>query len=247
MSPHILVRLAFDGTAAGLLLLGLSYWWLGNTVHEIAGTAFFLLIISHNIFNRFWYKRGRKTGDTRSTVNLIVIVLLALTMTALLATSILISEALSGIVPGLSSFTACQLHGLAGYWAVVVVSLHLGLRWPFIMGVSRSLLGLATHSSVRTAALRIAAIAIALYGAYSFFVLGFDNRLTLTTTLDWWNFEESATGFFLHALAVAGLHIVVVYYAMRMFGGRQKGRSVDGGRRQDAAMKSAQALSTTRS
>jgi hypothetical protein len=150
MSPHFLMRLAFDGIAAGLL--GLSYWWLGNTVHEVAGTAFFLLLITHNFFNRRWYGKARKTGNARSTVNLIIVVLLALTMTVLLATSLLISNALSGIMPG--SFTARQLHGLAGYWAVVIVAMHLGLRWPLIMGLTRNMLGITTASRIRALALR---------------------------------------------------------------------------------------------
>ena len=181
MSPHFLLRLVFDGVAAGLLLLGLSYWWLGNTVHEVAGTALFLLLITHNVFNRRWYGKARKTGNARSTVNLIVVALLALTMTALLATSVLISNTLSGIMPGLGGFTTRELHSLAGYWAVVIVSIHLGLRWPLIVDLTRNMLGITAANRIRTLALRIAAAAaIALCGAHSFFVLGFDNRPTLT-------------------------------------------------------------------
>ena len=42
MSRVFLMRLGFDLVAAALLLFCLSYWWLGNVTHEVAGTALFL-------------------------------------------------------------------------------------------------------------------------------------------------------------------------------------------------------------
>ena len=70
MHPVFLVRLAFDFIAAGLLLIGLSYWWLGNTVHELAGTAMFLLVILHNAFNRRRYGAiSRTRREVREVVS----------------------------------------------------------------------------------------------------------------------------------------------------------------------------------
>ena len=34
-------------------------------------------------------------------------------------------------------------------------------------------------------------------------------------TLDWWNFEESVAGFFVHCIAIAGLYMFLTYYAMK--------------------------------
>ena len=55
MSRLFLSRLWLDGLTAALLLLGFAYWWLGNAVHELAGTAMFLLLFAHNLFNRRWW------------------------------------------------------------------------------------------------------------------------------------------------------------------------------------------------
>jgi hypothetical protein len=34
----------------------------------------------------------------------------------------------------------------------------------------------------------------------------------MQVTLDWWNFEESVAGFFVHCIAIAGLYMALTYY-----------------------------------
>jgi hypothetical protein len=216
VSSMFLTRLAFDLIAAGLLLLGLAYWWLGNTVHELAGTGMFLLLIVHNVFNRRWYGRiskGRR--HRRGLFNIGITLLLLFAMLALLVTSILISNALSGFMSAYGGFTVRQIHTLAAYWALVIVSIHLGLRWPMIMGVARALFGIVKANVVRTLALRASAIAIAAHGVWSSFELGLGTKLAMQVTLDWWSFEESVLGFFVHCIAIAGLYMALTYYGMK--------------------------------
>jgi hypothetical protein len=216
LSSVFLLRLAFDVIAAGLLLIGLSYWWLGNTVHEIVGTAMFLLVIVHNVFNRRWYgtiSRGRR--EARGQINIVITALLLVAMLALLVTSVLISNTLSGIMSPYGSFTARQIHTLAAYWVLVILAVHLGLRWPMIMDITRNLFGISKSSVVRSFALRAIAIVIAVHGVWSSFELGLGTKLTMQVTLDWWNFEESVAGFFIHCIAIAGLYMFLTYYAMK--------------------------------
>ena len=225
MNSVFLLRLAFDFVAASLLLFGLSYWWLGNTAHELAGTAMFLLLVVHNIFNRRFY--GAIAGarrEARGLVNIAVTLALLIAMAVLLITSVLISEALSGFMSPHGGFTARQIHTLAAYWALVVVAVHLGLRWPMIMGVARGLLGISGPNTARSWALRLAAVAIAVHGVWSSFELGLGTKLAMQVTLDWWNFEDSVAGFFIHCVAIAGLYMVLIYYAMRWVRHR-KGRT----------------------
>ena len=215
MNRVFLLRLALDFIAAGLLLIGLSYWWLGNTVHELAGTAMFLLVILHNTFNRRRYGAiSRTRKEARGMINIAVTAALLVTMAALLVTSVLISHALSGVMSPFSGFTARQIHILAGYWALVIVAIHLGLRWPMLIGVARQLFGISGASRGRRPALRTIAVAIAILGLWSSFELGLGSKLTMQMTLDWWNFEESVIGFFAHCVAIAGLYIFLTYYAL---------------------------------
>jgi hypothetical protein len=216
MSSMFLMRLAFDLIAAGLLLFGLAYWWLGNTAHELAGTGMFLLVIVHNVINRRWYGRipmERRQG--RGLFNAGITFALGLAMLALLVTSVLISNTLSGFMSAYGGFTVRQIHTLAAYWVLVILSIHLGLRWPMIMGVARTLSGISKPNGVRTLVLRAAAAAIAFHGVWSSFELGLGTKLAMQTTLDWGNFEESVLGFFIHCVAIIGLYITPTYYVVR--------------------------------
>lgn len=216
MSPVFLSRLVFDLIAAGLLLFGFSYWWLGNIAHELAGTAMFLLIIVHNVFNRRWYGTIPKARrEPRGLFNIVVTILLLVAMLALLVTSVLISNALSGVLFAYGGFAVRQVHTLAAYWVLVTVAVHLGLRWPMLMAVARKLAGISQPSAIRTLALCVIAVAIAIHGVWSSFELAVGTKLSMQMTLDWWNFEESVAGFFVHCIAIAGLYICLTYYAMK--------------------------------
>lgn len=216
MTPVFLLRLVFDLVAVSLLVFGLSYWWLGNTAHELGGTAMFLLLIVHNVFNRRFYGTiARTRREARGLINSLVTLALLIAMMALLITSVLISNTLASFMPLYGGFTVRQIHTLAAYWALVIVAVHLGLRWPMIMGVARKLFGVSEPNAIRGWALRLIAGAIAAYGFWSSFVLGVGTKLAMQVTLDWWNFEESVASFFLHCMAIAGLYMFLTYYAMR--------------------------------
>ncbi|MBY3217664.1 DUF4405 domain-containing protein [Rhizobium laguerreae] len=223
MNSVFFLRLAFDVIAASLLVFGLSYWWLGNTVHEIAGTAMFLLLIVHNVFNRRFYgKIARTRWQGRGLANIAVTLALLIAMLALLVTSVLISNALSGFMPPYDGFSVRQIHVLAAYWALIIVAVHLGLRWPMIMGVARNICGISKSNPVRSWALRLIALVIAVHGAWSSFELGLGTKLAMQMTLDWWNFEDSVAGFFVHCFAIAGLYMFLTYYTMKWFQQRKR-------------------------
>ena len=84
-----------------------------------------------------------------------------------------------------------------------------------IMGVARTLFGITTRSALRALILRVIAAAIVIQGPRSSFELVLGTKLSMQLTPDWWNFEESVAGFFLHCMAIAGLYISLTYYAMR--------------------------------
>lgn len=223
MSSVFVLRLTLDFIAASLLLFCLSYWWLGNTAHEVAGTAMFLLLVVHNVFNRRWYGTIPKSRrEARGRFNILVTYMLLAVMLVLLVTSVLISNTLSGVMSAYGGFTVRQIHALAAYWALVIVSVHLGLRWPMILSVARNLFSISLARPARTLVLRLIAVAIAVHGVWSSFALGLGAKLSMQMTLDWWNFEESVVGFFIHCIAIAGLYIFLTYYAMKWRQGHKR-------------------------
>ncbi|MCU4178508.1 DUF4405 domain-containing protein [Bosea sp. BH3] len=217
MSRVFALRLWLDGFAAVLLVFGLSYWWLGNVAHEIAGTLMFVLLIAHNLFNRRWYGNLPRTRrEPRSLFNVLVTAGLLSAMLVLLVTSVLISNALASVLPPWGGFTVRQIHTVAAYWVLVIVAVHLGLRWPMLMGLARIGFGIRGASVVRTWILRATTGVVAAFGVWSCLVLGLGMKLTMQMSLDWWNFEESVAGFFIHIGAVTGLAISGTYYAMKL-------------------------------
>ena len=49
-------------------------------------------------------------------------------------------------------FTARQIHAGIAYWLLIIVAIHLGLRWPLLMAVARRLLGIAEANMISVGA-----------------------------------------------------------------------------------------------
>lgn len=219
MNRVFLLRLVLDGLATGLLLFAFAYFWQGNAAHELAGIGMFLLLVVHNIFHRRWFATlAKKPRARRGKFNIAVTLVLLTGMLALLATSLLISETLFAGLRLDDDFTVRQIHAGIAYWLLVIVAIHLGLRWPLLMGTARKLFGVAEENVVRTVVLRLVAIFIAVQGVYSVLALNLRYRLLFQMTLEWWNFEESVAGFFGHCLAIVGLGIFLTFYTMQWLG-----------------------------
>lgn len=223
MNPVFLLRLVLDGLAAGLLLFTFSYFWQGNAAHELAGIGMFMLLVVHGVFHRRWFAaRPKGPRERRGKFNIAVTFGLLAGMLALLGTSLVISETLFAGLRLDDDFTARQIHAGIAYWLLVIVAVHLGLRWPLLMGVARKLFGIAEASAARTAVLRLIAVGIALQGVRSVLALNLRARLLFQVSLDWWNFEASVAGFFGHCLAIAGLCIFLTYYTLQWLQHRQR-------------------------
>jgi hypothetical protein len=214
MNTRFLLRLVLDGTAAGLLLAALAYYWLDNTMHECIGTGMFLLVAGHNILNRRWYGRLLKMKrDGAGRINILLTLLLLLAMLVLLASSLLISRTVFAFLSLDGGFTARQVHMLAAYWVVLIVSIHIGMRWSIVMGALRNAFGFAAESRTRAAVMRVLTLVIALQGVNASLEMAFAAKLFLRPVLDMWDFNESAQGFFLNYLSIIGLYAALAHYA----------------------------------
>jgi hypothetical protein len=204
-----------DFVAVGLLLAALAYWWLDNRTHELIGTAMFLLVIVHNVFNRWWYgtiRKGRRAP--RGLMTTVLNLSLLAVMLTLLITSLMISRDVFGFLALDGGFTVREIHKLASYWAMIIVSIHLGLHWSMVMGAVRRALGVAKGNRGRTLALRVIAAAVVACGVDSSFEMTIGSKLVLQPTLDMWDFEASTLGFFAHYASIIGLYAVLAHYAV---------------------------------
>lgn len=215
MKTSFLLRLLLDGVAAGLMLLALAYYWLGNAVHEWLGTAMLGLVLAHNVFNRRWWAHiGSSARSGRGWFDRAWTLLLLAGMAALLLTSVLISQNVFAFLQAGGGFTARQLHQLAAYWVVVLVAVHLGVRWARVMLAVRGALRLSQASPLRVLVLRGAAAVVAGGGLLSAFDMGLGGKLAMQMSLDGWDFEAQAAGFFLRWASIVGLGVALTHYTL---------------------------------
>jgi hypothetical protein len=220
--PPLAFRLGINFVAGGLLMAALAYDWLGNLMHEIIGTAMFALLMVHNIFNRRWYARASKGGHSlRGWVYIVGVLALLATMLVLLTTSILISRNVFSFLAFNGGYVARQIHGSVAYWALVIVSVHIGMRWSVVMGVINRLLRSADTNARTNVLLQLLAAGIAAYGVHSSLVIGMGTRLLAEITLNFWDFDQATLKFFLHIVSIAGLYICVTHYSMRLISVRR--------------------------
>ncbi|KRB61537.1 hypothetical protein ASE04_22050 [Rhizobium sp. Root708] len=217
-------RLLLDFAGLALVVLCLAYWWLGNLSHELFGTALFGLVIVHNVFNRLWYPNvARNLGDGPRLLNGATIACLATAMTIMLVTSVLISRDLFPFLSLDGAFAVREIHMFAAYWLLMILALHLGTRWAVVMNVFRSVFGMEGPNVFRSAALRLLTFAAAAWGVHSTVEMGFGSKLMLTYTLDMWDFNESAFGFFLNYGSIVCLYAALTHYVMSMLRRRKSG------------------------
>lgn len=80
------------------------------------------------------------------------------------------------------------------------------MRWSMVMSVTSRMSGFVERSAVRTAILRMMAIAIADYGVHSCFVLDLGSRLKAEITMGFGDFSLATLGFFIHIESIIGLY-----------------------------------------
>jgi hypothetical protein len=216
MNTFMLLRLVFDLTAAAMLLGGLAYYWLDNTAHELIGTAMFSLLVAHNIFNRRWYRTAMKPPRARArAIDVTLTLTLLIAMAVLLVSSVLISRTVFGFLALDVSYTVRQIHMLAAHWVALIVSVHIGLRWSIVMNSMRNRLRLDTTSRVRIAVLRAMAFGASMHGVQASFEMKIGAKLFLLPVLDMWDFNNSASVFFLHYVSIATLYATISHYTMQ--------------------------------
>lgn len=219
------IRLILDFASLALVVLCLAYWWLGNLSHEVFGTTLFALVIVHNVFNRRWYLNvTRNLGDGPRLLNAATIACLATTMAVMPVSSALISRDLFPFLSLAGAYAVREIHMFVAYWLLMILALHLGTRWAVVMKLFRGVFGIERPNVFRSVALRLLTFAAAAWGVHSTIEMGFGPKLMLTHTLDMWDFNESALGFFVNYGSIVCLYAAVTHYAL-LLKGRRAGAS----------------------
>ena len=199
-------RLGLVAAICGLIALAFAYWWLGNTVHELAGLAVCLFLLRHLVNNLSWWRRlSRGQWTAARVLSTVLTLLLAVDTVALVATSLMISQSLREILPMPGEFVLREIHWFSAYWLLVLAGLHLGLNLRrMALFLSQATGGRAVPGPVR-AGLWAAALVVGWIGIESGTVIGLWTRLSFGYSMSMWDFNASVLPYFLHVGAVAVL------------------------------------------
>ena len=114
--------------------------------------------------------------------------------------------------------TARSMHMAASYWGFVLMSLHLGMHWGMIVGMSRRLLKGRKLPGAAVWGLRLAAAVIAGYGLFCFIQKDIVSYMFLKNQFVFFNFDQSAISVFAEYIAMMGFWIFVSFYMTRGIG-----------------------------
>ncbi len=174
---HRTLRLAVDACLAAVFVALMTTATVEEFAHEWLGMAAFALFVVHQVLNRRWWTglvRGRYTA--LRALGTVVNLGLALCMVGQMASSLVLSEHALWWLPALDgAWWARVVHLLCSYWGFVLAAIHAGLH---LVGAARTL---ARRGGALAWGVRIAFVAVACFGAWSFVQLDLATYLTLSS------------------------------------------------------------------
>lgn len=218
MKPKTVIKLSVDilMTLALLFLMGYHFW--GEALHEWVGAGMFILFIVHHILNRNWYKTLFKGKyHAMRILTLCIDFLVLVSMLAQMYSGIVMSRYVFDFLPSIGGMSlARRLHILGAYWGYILMSLHLGLHWNMVLGMSRKVIRIKNKSKIRSIIAFIAGLIIAGYGVWTFISRDFPTYLLLRSEFVFLDYSESKILFYIDYLALMGPCIFIAHYGAKM-------------------------------
>lgn len=200
------LKLIIDILMTVALILLMAYNLIGASLHEYIGVAMFILFLIHHYLNFSWSRNIFK--GRYSQFRIAQLVLAALILICML------SQMGSGIILSRHVFRALQIkagksqartiHMLAGYWGLVLMSVHLGLHWNMIRRMTFKNMQIKPQVEK---IINLVPLLIAVYGVFAFFKRGIPGYLFMRTRFAFFDFEEPLVLFFLDYIAVMILFV----------------------------------------
>ena len=179
------VKTILDILMTAALPVLMAYSLVGETLHEIVGSAMLVLFITHHILNRKATATMFKGKQTPARVfNTALNIILFAVMILLPVSGIVMSKHLYTFLPtdGLSA-TARTVHLLLSYWGFTLMSLHLGLHADIWLNRLKK-------KKAVFVAFSVILTLIAAFGAYSFIANRLYEYMFLQTQFVFFDFDK---------------------------------------------------------
>ena len=201
-------------TLVSIVLMGGSYLFPADIVHEILGVALFVLWAVHITLNRRWYGavfRGRYNARRilQTSINCSILICTVFLMISGIILSNHIFTFL-GIEGGLGF--ARVAHLLASHWYFLFMSLHIGLHVEMIL----------SKLKIRPLILRIILTIVCLYGMYAFMCRGIWKYLILRQQFFFFDLEKGYVIFVLDYIAIIFLFAAISHIIAKLLQEKKK-------------------------
>ncbi len=214
MKPKTICRVAIDLVMTILLLLLMAREITGDSAHEWLGAGIFVLWIVHHVLNYKWYRdlfRGKYTlvRGVRTGVNF----LLLLAMLGTMVSAVILSREVFAFLPITGGIAlARSMHILCTFWSFILMAIHLGLHWNWVLGMLRKSVGPVSSKAANTA-IRVVGVAVAVCGLYAFLKHRLLSYMFLTESFVFFDYEQPQLLFFAEYVAIMGLFVCLAHYA----------------------------------
>ena len=199
------IRLIVDIAMTVLLPMLMAYSLIGEMLHEIIGTAIFVLFIVHHILNRKWYGalfKGKYNMRRifQTTLDMLLLVFMILQPIS----GIMMSKHLYTFLPALPfSAQTRSIHMMLAYWGYVLLCIHAGTHLVAPMKK------LFIKSKKIFAAACVAVVCISVYGCAAFIKRGFPGYMLGRTMFAFFDYSEPRAFFFLDYLTIMILFMII--------------------------------------
>lgn len=207
------IRIFIDLLLICLFLTAMSFKIIGGIYHEITGMIIFTVFIIHNIINIKWYK-NLKTGtyNWRRKAILCINLMLIICAFLLILTGILHSKELFHLASeeDNSIMGSWKIHSLAAYWTFMLISIHLGIYWSFILNKIYH-----NKNKKGIVLLRISGVCLSVYGIVEFIDKKILSKLILYYSFDFWHTSEPLYSYIISCFSIMTMVAFISYYTIR--------------------------------
>ena len=212
------IKMIIDIAMSITLFVSMSYQFMEQKNHEVAGAIMFVMFILHHIMNYRWYLSLAKGRYSSQRILLTVIDFVILVdMLALMISGIRMSNYVFDFINlKFSMELARNLHMIASYGGFLLIGLHIGLHYGMILRMVRKVFHITESSGARIFIMRCIAGLVSVYGVYALIKRNFISYITLQMHFVFFDFNESAIYYVLDLFAIMILMIFIGYYSQRI-------------------------------
>lgn len=158
----------------------------GLAFHEIVGLGIGVLFLMHILINLQWVVnvtqslfRRSSSGKNRFVFCLNTLLLFSMAFTII--SGMMISKVLVPSFGGVNGRAFRELHSIVSYLTLVLVGVHVGLHWQWIVGLMKKVFNVKSSSAVSVAA-KIALMLILLLGSIQVLSTQFSSSIARIAT-----------------------------------------------------------------